>query len=127
MILMDTSVWIEYLRQNVDYFEDVQSMLARRMIVSVEPIFAELTYGVKNRKDKQMLNSYWQVLPRIDFGTDSMLEAAEYANNNDFQQLGIGLMDALIIQSTINGDHLLWTLDQRINSNIDSKHIYQIS
>ena len=73
MILMDTSVWIEYLRQNVDYFQDVQSMLARRMIVSVEPIFAELTYGVKNRKDKQMLNSYWQVLPRIDFGSDSML------------------------------------------------------
>lgn len=121
---MDTSVWIEYLRQNVDYFEDVQSMLARRMIVSVEPIFAELTYGVKNRKDKQMLNSYWQVLPRIDFGTDSMLEAAEYANNNDFQQLGIGLIDALIIQSAIQGDHLIWTLDKRINSNIDSKHIY---
>ncbi len=125
MILMDTSVWIEYLRQNVDYFEDVQSMLARRMIVSVEPIFAELTYGVKNRKDKQMLNSYWQVLPRIDFGTDSMLEAAEYANNNDFQQLGIGLIDALIIQAAIQGDHLIWTLDKRINSNIDSKHIYK--
>lgn len=125
MILMDTSVWIEYLRQNVDYFQDVQSMLARRMIVSVEPIFAELTYGVKNRKDKQMLNSYWQVLPRIDFGTDSMLEAAEYANNNDFQQLGIGLIDALIIQAAIQGDHLIWTLDKRINSNIDSKHIYK--
>ncbi|MCK4991902.1 MAG: PIN domain-containing protein [Bacteroidales bacterium] len=122
---MDTSVWIEYLRQNVDYFQDVQSMLARRMIVSVEPIFAELTYGVKNRKDKQMLNSYWQVLPRIDFGTDSMLEAAEYANNNDFQQLGIGLIDALIIQAAIQGDHLIWTLDKRINSNIDSKHIYK--
>jgi len=56
-----------------------------------------------------------------------MIQAAEYANIQNFQQLGIGLMDALIILATINGDHLLWTLDKRINANIDHKYMYQSS
>ena len=125
MILLDTSVWIEYLRRNADYTEVVQSMLAHRMIVAFEPVFAELLYGVRSKKDFQIVSSYWSVLPKVIFGASSMLEAGEFANKHDFQQLSIGLMDALIIQSTINGDHLLWTLDKKIISNMASKFVYQ--
>ena len=127
MILVDTSVWIEFFRRNADVIEEVQSMITHRLIASFEPVFAELLYGVRSKRDKQLVISYWQVLPRIDFRSDLMLEAAVFANKHDYHQLGIGLMDALIIKSTLDGDHLLWTLDKRINSNIDGKYIFQSS
>jgi len=38
MILVDTSVWIEYFRKNQDYMEELQSMLAHRMIITLEPL-----------------------------------------------------------------------------------------
>ena len=127
MILVDTSVWIEYFRKNQDYMEELQSMLAHRMIITLEPVFSELLYGARGKRDKRLITSYWDLLPRSRFGASSMIQAAEYANIQNFQQLGIGLMDALIILATINGDHLLWTLDKRINANIDHKYMYQSS
>jgi predicted nucleic acid-binding protein len=127
MILVDTSVWIEYFRRNQDYMEVLQSMLGHRRIITLEPVFSELLYGARGRRDKRLITSYWDLLPRAEFGASSMIQAAEYANKQNFQQLGIGLVDALIIHSTIIGDHLLWTLDKRINSNIDHKYMYQSS
>jgi len=35
------------------------------------------------------------------------------------------LMDAIIIQSVIEGKHMLWTLDKRILTGIDPKFIFQ--
>jgi len=121
MILLDTSVWIEFFRQNPDYIETIQPLLGAQRIVSFEPIFSELLYGVRDKKEKGIIQSYWKVLPRLEFGSNFMIEAAEYANTNNFFQLGIGLMDAMIIKAAIQGNHQLWTLDGRINNYIDLK------
>ena len=127
MILIDTSVWIEFFRQNGGYTERIKSLLEAREIITVEPVFAELMYGVRQRHDKEMILSYWQILPKITFGMNSLLAASEYANHNNYHQSGIGLMDAIIIKSAIDGDHSIWTLDMKINDNIARKYIYQCS
>jgi hypothetical protein len=72
-----------------------------------------------------MILSYWQILPKIEFGRTSMLKAAEFANDKNFYQSGHGLMDAIIIKSVIDGNHKLWSLDKKINNNIDERYIYQ--
>ena len=125
MILIDTSVWIEFFRQNVEYTEEIEYLLKRKQVISIEPVFAELLFGARHKKDKDMILSYWQILPKTEFGTTSMLKAAAFANDNNFYQSGIGLMDAIIIKSVIDGNHTLWTLDKKINKNIDKKYIYQ--
>jgi predicted nucleic acid-binding protein len=125
MILIDTSVWIEFFRQNVKYTEEIERLLKRKLIISIEPVFSELLFGVRHRKDKEMILSYWRILPKIEFGTTSMLKAAEFASDNNFYQSGIGLMDAIIIKSARDGNHTIWTLDKKINNNIDKKYIYQ--
>ncbi len=53
-----------------------------------------------------------------------MLKVAEFANDNNFYHSGIGLMDAIIMKSVIDGHHTIWTLDKKINNNIDKKYIY---
>ncbi len=125
MILMDTSVWVEFFRQNSAYVDEIRALLERQKVITIEPVFSELLYGVRNKKEKELIQSYWMVLPRIEFGTTSMLQAAEFANKQNYQQLGIGLMDAMIIKSVLDGNHVLWTLDKRITSRINKKFLYQ--
>ena len=125
MILIDTSVWIEFFKQKEPFNKDIRSLLEAHVVAAIEPVFAELLYGVRNRKEKQIVLSYWQTLPRIEFRSHSMIEAAQYANSNQYLQSGIGLMDAIIIKSVSDGSHLLWTLDKRMLKGIDPKFIYQ--
>ena len=125
MILVDTSVWIEFLRQNVEYTEEIERLLKKKQVISIEPVFSELLFGVRHKKDKNIVLSYWRILPKIEFGSTSLLRAAEFANEKNFYQSGIGLMDAIIIKCVIDGDHTLWTLDKKINNYIDKKHIYR--
>jgi predicted nucleic acid-binding protein len=125
MILVDTSVWIEYFRQNETIVQAIQPLLRNQEVVTLEPIFSELLYGVRNKRERKIVESYWQVLPRIEYGENSMIGAAIFANSNDYHNLGIGLMDAIIIRSALEGNHLLWTLDARIIGNLDKNHIYR--
>ncbi len=126
MILIDTSVWIEFFKQKEPFKKNVQSLLEAQIIVAIEPVFAEILYGVRNRKEKEIVQSYWQILPRISFGSSSMIETALFANDSLYLQSGIGLMDAIIMRSVTEGNHLLWTLDKRMLKGLDPKFIYQV-
>jgi len=125
MILIDTSVWIEFFKQKEDFVQEIQAMLKSQKVVTVEPIFSELLYGVRNSRERQIIEAYWKVLPRIEYTANSMIQAALFANSKDYHKLGIGLMDAIIIRSALGGKHLLWTLDERINRNLTQKQIYR--
>mgnify|MGYP006308223593 FL=1 len=59
-----------------------------------------------------------------DSGSGSLMKAAEMAGREDFLQSGIGLIDALIIQAILDGDHLPWTLDKRIAGRLQQKNLY---
>ena len=121
MILIDTSVWIEYFKQKATFIDAIKPLLSSKRIVTIEPVFSELLYGVRDRKEKEIIQSYWEVLPRIAFGSNSMIEAANFANSNKYFQLGVGLIDAIIVKAATDGNHLLWTLDRHISSIIDQK------
>jgi predicted nucleic acid-binding protein len=125
MILIDTSVWIEFFKQDNRFVEELTPLLMNKMVVTLEPVFSELLYGVRNSRDKKKILSYWEILPKIEFGANAMLKAAEFANDNNYHNIGIGLMDAVIIKSAIEGNHSIWTLDNRINKNIENKFLYQ--
>ena len=124
MILIDTSVWIEFFKQKEDFVQEIQAMLKSQKVVTVEPIFSELLYGVRNSRERQIIEAYWKVLPRIEYTANSMIQAALFANSKDYHKLGIGLMDAIIIRSALDGMHLIWTLDDRINRNLTQNQIY---
>jgi predicted nucleic acid-binding protein len=124
MILIDTSVWIEFFKQKEDFVQVIQPLLRMQKVVTVEPIFSELLFGVRNSRERNIIESYWKVLPRIEFAENDMIQAAIFANSKDYHKLGIGLMDAIIIKSATDGIHLIWTLDARINRNLAQNQIY---
>ena len=124
MILIDTSVWIEFFRQKDIYIKAIKPLLGSQKVITIEPIFSELLFGVRNSREKMLVESYWNVLPRIEYGEGSLLEAAKFTNSSDYHKLGIGLMDAIIVKSALDGNHLLWTLDARIIKNLDQNLIF---
>ena len=125
MILVDTSIWIEFLKQNPDFIHDMESLLESKQVITIEPIFSELIYGSRNENEKRMILAYWKVLPRIKFNEGSFLEAANFANAYNYQKVGIGLIDAILTKATIENKHLIWTLDKKILSNLDIQFQYK--
>jgi len=45
MILVDTTIWIEFFKSNPAYFSKMESLLESNVVITIEPIFAELLYG----------------------------------------------------------------------------------
>lgn len=125
MILVDTSVWVEFFGQQTLVADHVRVLLNKKAIVTMEPIFSELLYGVSNIKEFEVVQSYWKMLPKIEFGEGSLIEAASLARQRNYHLMGIKVLDAAIIKATEDGDHRLWTLNDRINEHIRKPLIYQ--
>ncbi len=126
MVLIDTNIWIEFLKNNSEYFEEVSALLQNKMVVTIEPIFSELLYGVRSKKDENKIQKYWKVLPKIEFSQESLIEASIFANRNKFYSKGIGLLDAVIIKAATENNLLVWTLDKKVRVHLDEKQIFKI-
>ena len=66
MIILDTSIWIEFLKHNSDYFDVIKKQIENRNIYVLECVFAELLQGVKNKREKELIISYWENLAKIE-------------------------------------------------------------
>src|SRR5512145_2598937 len=102
MVLVDTSIWIEFLKANPDYVNDVELLLESKQVITIEPVFAELLYGARNNKERDIILSYWKVLQRIKFIEGSFIESAGFANKQNYHNVGIGLLDSILSKATID-------------------------
>lgn len=125
MVLVDSTIWIEFFKSHPEYVKEMESLMENREVITIEPVFAELLYGSRSDKERSTILSYWKVLPRIKILDGTMIESTEFANKNNFHNLGIGLIDSILIKATIENSTLIWTLDKKILNNIDKQFIYK--
>ena len=125
MIIVDTSIWVEFLKQNPDFTNEMESLLENKKVITIEPIFSELIYGSRSDKERNIILSYWKVLPRIRFIEGSFIESAHFANKNNYHNIGIGLMYAILAKATIENKYLIWTLDKKILNNLNRQFLYK--
>lgn len=125
MIIVDTSIWIEFLKQNPTVTEEMVRLLENREVTTIEPIFSELIYGVRNESEKNKVVGFWKILPKVVFGNGVLIDAASFANKSGFQNKGIGLIDAVIIKASIDNNYKVWTLDNKLKSALNSQYIYK--
>jgi predicted nucleic acid-binding protein len=112
MIILDTTVWIEYLKNNQEYYSIVSVLLENKKILAVECIFGELLQGVKNKYEGEIILKYWKYLPKKIY-RDITVEAGNYSNKNKLSDKGVGLIDAIILMHGIKSKSKIWTLDKR--------------
>lgn len=125
MIIVDTSVWIEFFKQNQVFSDEMTTLLEDKRIINIEPVFAELLYGSRNSIERTTILSYWRVLPKIRFTEGSFIESADFANRNNYRSIGIGLIDAILAMATIDNKYQIWTLDKKILNNLDKQFLYK--
>jgi len=123
-LVFDTSVWIEYFKANPIYFTSCQDHLDRSSVYSMEIIFAELLQGARSGREVAIINGYYENIPQLDH-RGQIFKAGLFAQKEGLIGKGIGLIDSIIIYTTINHGCQLWTLDKRIINYLDKDYLYQ--
>ena len=124
MIILDTSIWIEFLKGNKIYFAKIKKLLEIKEILGVECIFGELLQGVRNKNEKEIIKKYWTYLPKENY-ENIIIQAGEYSSENKLLNKGVGLIDAIILMNAINSNAKIWTLDKKLLRVIPKEYLYQ--
>ena len=112
MIILDTSIWIEHLKNNTEYFPIVRKLMENSEILAVECVFGELLQGVKNKSEKEIIIKFWTHLPKENY-ENIIIQAGEYSAKNKLLDHGVGLIDSIILLHGIKSNSKIWTLDTK--------------
>lgn len=123
-VLIDTSVWIEFLKGNPDYFPPMIALMEEGEIFSLELIFAELLQGVKTTRELNLVTDFYRQLRLLD-QPGLVFESGDFSRKAGLINLGIGLVDAVIIHTAEKFDLQIWTLDKKIIGFLGNRGLYQ--
>ena len=112
MILVDTSVWIHYLRSpNTREGQEMDSLLERNEVLITGVVIAEILQGVRAERQRSALESCLRRLPYEDPDKDGWVLGANLASRLRSQGQEVSLLDLAIAAVALNGNHEVYTLD----------------
>jgi len=109
MVLVDTSVWIDFLRKEDPLLSD---LLNKGKVITHPFVIGELRLG--NIPKRQNFLNLIENLPLCNQATDG--EVTFLIEENKLYGKGIGYIDAHILASAIITSSPLWTLDKRLDA-----------
>ena len=107
MILLDTSVWVDHLRQGDSFVVEV---LESSQAATHALVIGELACG--NLKGRARVIELLQALPQLPVATDD--EVLYFIERHKLMGRGIGYVDAHLLAAAAIGGSLLWTRDKRL-------------
>jgi len=126
VIILDTSVWIEFLKGNVGYFAKVRELIEKQQVLAHEPIFAELLQGVKNKREDEIIHQYWTFLPKTNI-RNSWIKAGEYSAQHKLLAFGVGIVDACILVAALETQSSIWTLDKKLRGALPTGLVFDLT
>ncbi|WP_061209325.1 PIN domain-containing protein [Leptospira borgpetersenii] len=123
MILVDTSVWIEFFRGNEPYFSELKELIESSEVLVHEVVFGELLQGCKNKNEVSFILEYWKNLNTLT-SDGNFLSAGKLSFESKHIDKGIGLIDSVLINEVKSNKLRFWTLDKKILNVLDKKEIY---
>ena len=110
MILVDTSVWIDHLRQGDEHLSE---LLVETRVVTHPLVTGELACG--HLKQRTEVLGLLESLPSAPVAADE--EVLFFVDRHGIAGEGIGYVDACLLAATALGDGLrLWTRDKRLRA-----------
>ena len=123
MIILDTSIWIEFLKNNPEYYSKVKDLLENRKVLAIECIFGELLQGAKSKREIEIISLYWENLPKAII-ENGWIEAGKYSSTNKLTSIGVGIIDSFIIVTARKVNAPIWSLDKKLNSLLNNEEKY---
>ena len=124
MIIVDTSIWIDFFKKKLDEFDILINLIETGQIIMLDIIAAELLQGAKSKREVKIIKAYWDNLVKYSKG-DLIIQAGEFSYKNKLIDKGIGLIDSIIITVAINSNSKLWTRDKKILNNVGDRIIFK--
>ncbi len=125
MIILDTSVWIEFLKNSPEYYSKVKYLLGNQQVLAVECIFGELLQVAKNKREVEIISLYWESLPKVKT-ENGWIQAGIYSSVNKLTSKGVGIIDSYIITAARNNNARIWSLDKKLNSLLKKEEIFNL-
>ena len=110
-ILVDTSVWIEYFRNNPDITGIIDTELSNNNICTTGPIITELLQGVKTEKELKLLSDHVDALSYLECGINDWKKAGQISFMLRKSGHTVPVSDVIIAVVAINNGAYVYTLD----------------
>ena len=123
MIVVDTSVWIEFFKRNAPIYPLLQTIIEQQRALALEGVFGELLQGAKTTREVRILRSFWQNLPKRE-EAGLWVEAGTLSAQKKLFSKGVGLIDAYLVVYAETYGAQIWSLDKKLISVIEPKHRY---
>ncbi|MCC5815407.1 MAG: PIN domain-containing protein [Leptospira sp.] len=123
MILVDTSIWIEFFRGIDPYFTRLRKLIENSDIVAHEVIFGELFQGCKSKEELLFISEYLLCINRLN-SEGSFIEGGKLSFQNKYISKGIGLIDSVLISEARKQKIQIWTLDKKLLKALSKEEIY---
>ncbi len=112
MVLVDTSIWIQYFADKYPYGAELDALLDQKEITGHELVFGELLIGDKGGR-KALLSKYSQ-LPWLPVIPHREVAALVYARR--LHGRGAGWIDIHLLASAAAARAKLWTADHALSA-----------
>lgn len=107
IVLVDTSVWIQFLSNREPWATELDGLLSRDEVTGHELVYGELLVGDKGGRQR-LLADYAQM---HQAPTVSHLEVVTFVRDRRLHGRGVGWIDVHLLASTLVGRLTLWTTD----------------
>lgn len=119
MIMVDTSVWISFLKNDDPDLRDIlKKYLKRNDVFTVSAVFGELFQGVKNKREHEIIQVLWSSLPKVE-EEGLFIRAGQLSNKYKLYAKGVGLIDSYLLSACFENNLALWTLDKKLQKAFD--------
>ena len=123
MVLVDTSVWIQFLANRQPYATELDRLLEAEEVAGHELIYGELLIGDRGGR-KQLLAAYERMHQAAAIPHDYVVD---FVRSRALHGRGVGWIDVHLLASALAGQHKLWTADPRFFAVADELGVvYQI-
>ena len=123
MLIIDTSVWIEFFRGKANYHTALLPFIEQGQVLALECVFGELLQGARDERERRVLESFWESLPKAEVPRLFLL-AGKLASIEHFAQKGVGVIDAVLVTAARRLKAQIWSLDKRLNAVLQESERY---
>ena len=115
-VVIDTSVWVEYLRgKDQALVESVRDLIRAQRAVACGIVLAELLAGVKARKDRNTLKQTMDALDYAEVSRATWILAGEMLSTLMRKGTRVPLTDLVVAAVTLENKCELFTLDSHFD------------
>lgn len=125
MILVDTSVWVDFLKRKPFFFPTLQTLIETQSVVTAGCVFGELLQGAKNSREQNIILGYWENLPKRE-EEGIWIEAGLLSSTYKWFSQGVGLIDAFLICFARTYQLQIWTLDKKLLSVLKPAEVFSL-